>query len=358
MGRQREPETSFGKYFRFLTSSSSPKLCETLGESAALNGAPNEISFAHESERDFDILDHLERGFAGESASARSVATPAKREEPLQRCCIIHSAPENSASRTSRGTLFQLFSEQGDEMLSAELVELHRIDFFLPHVEDDIAAPPRRPRFSLRCRGHDAWELVRSECEQCAQRPRHLTCAYLSRGQQLAYIKHSRCPVRQVQVHHVDVRVPSVLDDATRTGWCSAFSGDIAAPSRALSAPSLTQIDAGGSDAALPARRTSERSLGSKSTGAADAEEEPLRLRTKLPRWDDELECLVADFKGQGRSVQASPMNFMMTNASDDEGKVLFQHAKMGKNTYCLDYTNPLSAVQAFAIALVSLSWD
>jgi hypothetical protein len=89
---------------------------------------------------------------------------------------------------------------------------------------------------------------------------------------------------------------------------------------------------------------------------AAEPTDEPLELCSRLPKWDDELEALVLNF--ENRKVSPSLRNFMLREALDTEdAKIVCQHACMGDCTYCLDVAHPLSPVQAFAVAMVSLDW-
>ncbi|XP_050138903.1 tubby-like F-box protein 7 [Malus sylvestris] len=82
-------------------------------------------------------------------------------------------------------------------------------------------------------------------------------------------------------------------------------------------------------------------------------------LRNKAPRWHDQLQCWCLNF--HGRVTVASVKNFQLVATGDpsqpggkgDEETVL-QFGKVGDDTFTMDYRQPLSAFQAFAICLTS----
>ncbi|KAM1101419.1 hypothetical protein ACFX2B_007704 [Malus domestica] len=82
-------------------------------------------------------------------------------------------------------------------------------------------------------------------------------------------------------------------------------------------------------------------------------------LRNKAPRWHDQLQCWCLNF--HGRVTVASVKNFQLVAAVDpsqpggkgDEETAL-QFGKVGDDTFTMDYRQPLSAFQAFAICLTS----
>ncbi|KAL3503109.1 hypothetical protein ACH5RR_037558 [Cinchona calisaya] len=82
-------------------------------------------------------------------------------------------------------------------------------------------------------------------------------------------------------------------------------------------------------------------------------------LINKAPRWHNTLHCWCLNF--HGRVKVASVKNFQLVATVDqslpggkgDEGTVL-QFGKVGDNTFTMDYRQPLSAFQAFAICLTS----
>ncbi|WOK97900.1 tubby-like F-box protein 1 [Canna indica] len=83
-------------------------------------------------------------------------------------------------------------------------------------------------------------------------------------------------------------------------------------------------------------------------------------LRNKAPRWHEHLQCWCLNF--HGRVTVASVKNFQLVATADssqpsgvgDEETVLLQFGKVSDNTFTMDYRQPLSAFQAFAICLTS----
>ncbi|XP_031251383.1 tubby-like F-box protein 7 [Pistacia vera] len=83
-------------------------------------------------------------------------------------------------------------------------------------------------------------------------------------------------------------------------------------------------------------------------------------LRNKSPRWHEHLQCWCLNF--HGRVTIASVKNFQLVATVDqsqpggkgDEETVLLQFGKVADDTFTMDYRQPLSAFQAFAICLTS----
>ncbi|KAH7522990.1 hypothetical protein JRO89_XSUnG0085800 [Xanthoceras sorbifolium] len=83
-------------------------------------------------------------------------------------------------------------------------------------------------------------------------------------------------------------------------------------------------------------------------------------LKNKSPRWHEHLQCWCLNF--HGRVTVASVKNFQLVATVDqsqpggkgDEETVLLQFGKVGDDTFTMDYRQPLSAFQAFAICLTS----
>lgn len=74
-------------------------------------------------------------------------------------------------------------------------------------------------------------------------------------------------------------------------------------------------------------------------------------LFNKKPQWNDDLRAFVLNFKG--RVTKASVKNFQLINHFDPDN-ILLQFGKIGKNDFSLDFQYPMSALQAFSIALSS----
>eukprot|EP00262_Sarcandra_glabra_P007913 TRINITY_DN21024_c1_g1_i2.p1 TRINITY_DN21024_c1_g1~~TRINITY_DN21024_c1_g1_i2.p1 ORF type:complete len:205 (+),score=13.37 TRINITY_DN21024_c1_g1_i2:101-715(+) len=83
-------------------------------------------------------------------------------------------------------------------------------------------------------------------------------------------------------------------------------------------------------------------------------------LRNKSPRWHEHLQCWCLNF--HGRVTVASIKNFQLIATVDpnrpcgrgDDDMVLLQFGKVGDDMFTMDYRQPLSAFQAFAICLTS----
>mmetsp|Transcript_102700 Transcript_102700/g.162372 ORF Transcript_102700/g.162372 Transcript_102700/m.162372 type:complete len:393 (-) Transcript_102700:154-1332(-) len=325
----------------------------------------------------FDLADDLEAGFMSEAFMAKGTTSPVQPKAPFRRCCIFHLADSVDE--------YHLLSESGDQMLTAKYIRTAaRIEFFFP--EEELKSPKkceddstrqsskRRLAFVMNYtldRGCGQWVLKQSNCEHCMQRPKRISCEALGQGQQVAFIQHSLRPVGQAKVNYVDIRIPPVSCGTEKSVWCPvtmgrdlcgrSYSGSLGySRHRRNSAPEFPSND----NDDLPKRWASKPEAldedGSMSPprsptrSRVDLEVQPVRLHTKLPVWDEELESLVLSFKD--RTVQSSPMNFMLR--TEDNDSIVMQHAKMAANTFGLDYRYPLSTIQAFAVALTALSWD
>lgn len=77
-----------------------------------------------------------------------------------------------------------------------------------------------------------------------------------------------------------------------------------------------------------------------------------LVLKNKAPRWHEHLQCWCLNF--HGRVTVASVKNFQLVSETDQEETVLLQFGKVGDDIFTMDYKEPLSAFQAFAICLTS----
>jgi len=222
------------------------------------------------------------------------------------------------------------------------------------------------PSFTLLACGDDArvWTLQQGVCERCAHRPWHSTCGYLGKGQQLAKIHHSCRVMSGAKVHSAGVHLPPVCSAGGGTnsaGWCPASAGCDLGDSRPSStasslSPSNRRRQVSSPGQQLPSTPGSDEREGQH---VDEIVEQPLLLRTRLPTWDGEVESLVLNFQGR-RHVIPSPRNFILEarRSEDEEASIVLQHAKSGNKSWCLDFTYPLSAVQAFAISMSSISWD
>eukprot|EP01041_Mallomonas_annulata_P005420 gene5420-10846_t len=77
-----------------------------------------------------------------------------------------------------------------------------------------------------------------------------------------------------------------------------------------------------------------------------------IKLRNKLPKWDEERKGNVLDFKG--RVTESSVKNFqLICDETGDDTSLMF--GKAGKERYVMDVQYPLSLYQAFSICICML---
>jgi len=325
----------------------------------------------------FELADDLERGVAAEAVLAKNAASPIRHKEDFRRYCIFHVvAPADE---------YHLLSETGDMILIAKSFRRkHHVEFYCPDEDSKTPADSsrRRPKFSMTySENYDNWTLKQSSCEHCVQRPQHMSCEFIGKAQQVAFIQHSRRKIGKALVHYVAARLPALVNGTESMVWCPVTLGRDLCDRSSGDAPVLGGDPIPGVDPS-PGKRHHLRttsggyrdpSFSSNGSGRAgspsspkgrfkltqqaeEVDEDPVRVCTKVPEWNDYLESLVLDFKT--RKVEACPMNFMLQAEADEGQQIIMQHAKLSLNTYCLDFRHPLSTVQAFAIALTALLWD
>ncbi|PKA46864.1 Tubby-like F-box protein 9 [Apostasia shenzhenica] len=112
-----------------------------------------------------------------------------------------------------------------------------------------------------------------------------------------------------------------------------------------------------------PVAEPKEEDAGNKlidSIAKAGSSSSSIILKNKAPRWHEHLQCWCLNF--HGRVTVASVKNFQLVAAPNpsqpgtslDEETVLLQFGKVGDDLFTMDYREPLSAFQAFAICLTS----
>jgi len=171
------------------------------------------------------------------------------------------------------------------------------------------------------------FSLGTERCECCAYTPEVLLpvggCKTCYR--ELAYIQHYDVNVGKGSIMCVEVDVPKLRADGSPECWCASSS-------------------------------TSPVRAGRSSENANDA----LRLVSVKPKWNAKVSGLTLYF--YGRATKASVRNFQLAEAEAKAvagaGKHSFLFGKTGDGTFVLDYKQPLSIVQAFAIALSSTDWS
>mmetsp|Transcript_33189 Transcript_33189/g.98839 ORF Transcript_33189/g.98839 Transcript_33189/m.98839 type:complete len:451 (-) Transcript_33189:112-1464(-) len=77
--------------------------------------------------------------------------------------------------------------------------------------------------------------------------------------------------------------------------------------------------------------------------------EDLMVMFNKPPRWNEELNAYCLNFNG--RVTEASVKNFQLVT-EDNQGYVILQFGKIGRNTFTMDYQWPMSALQAFGMCL------
>jgi hypothetical protein len=217
---------------------------------------------------------------------------------PLPRA---HRLWKFSVERSRDRKQYRLFYD-GDFLMFAQVSpDLRRIEFFSydPCDKENVDSGlfvAGRPAFSM---SHDvqnaAWLMVQERCDYCRHCPSPMQCSCQGR-REIIRACHSQQNVGCGIGHCMDVYIPS---------------------------------DAGS---------MRER-----------------RLRSKLPKWNENVESLVLDFAG--RSVLTSARNFQLAS-EDKPGRTLCQHAKIGPSSFALDFTHPLTTIQAFGISMTTLLWN
>lgn len=76
-----------------------------------------------------------------------------------------------------------------------------------------------------------------------------------------------------------------------------------------------------------------------------------VELHNKTPVWNDETQSYVLNF--HGRVTKASVKNFQLVHDSDPE-YICMQFGRTSDDIFTMDFRYPLSALQAFSIALSS----
>ncbi|CAI9776855.1 unnamed protein product [Fraxinus pennsylvanica] len=109
----------------------------------------------------------------------------------------------------------------------------------------------------------------------------------------------------------------------------------------------------------IPSFRSESNDLDKALSGPLDGRRDrSLVLRNKSPRWHEQLQCWCLNF--HGRVTVASVKNFQLVASPEsgtvgsEQGKVILQFGKVGKDVFTMDYLYPISAFQAFAISLSS----
>ncbi|PIO23779.1 hypothetical protein AB205_0201020 [Aquarana catesbeiana] len=76
-----------------------------------------------------------------------------------------------------------------------------------------------------------------------------------------------------------------------------------------------------------------------------------IELHNKAPVWNDDTQSYVLNF--HGRVTHASVKNFQIVHDNDPE-YIVMQFGRVAEDLFTLDFSYPLCALQAFAVALSS----
>jgi len=262
-----------------------------------------------ETERGFDIADHMEKGLARELVT--DFMQPLKRSSRLWRFHVVRSEDKLQ---------YRLFSDEGDFLLFARVsLEARLVSFFLYNPSDREGAlfDPSRPAFTMTySEAKSEWRLTQERCELCRYSRALLSCSCHGK-QQVGFARHSRRPIGDGIVNCIDAYIPGLYSDGGRVVWCPLLGkGDLAAP--------------------------------------ADGSMEVQSLITKTPQWNEDVDCLVLSFKG--RNIVSSAKNFQLALKQKPE-HVICQFGKIGRSTFGLDFRYPLSVIQAFAFSMTTIFW-
>jgi len=254
-------------------------------------------------ERDFDFIDSMEKGLAHELVTDFMCPLP-----QAKRLWKFH------VSRSNDKKEYRLFSDNGHFLLYAKASTKNRsVNFFTYDPEDKECSlfDPDRPAFVMKCGfSKDDWRVIQERCDDCCYSPEHVSCSCCRGRREVASIRHSCEDIGDGVSHCLDVCIP-----CGDLGYCQD-----------------TWVE-------------------SSSNGRDGVQ----RLATKLPSWSEKLQSLILDFKE--RKATPSSKNFQLT-LEEDPDHVVCQHAKIGPHKFSLDFIYPMTAIQAFSIALTSLFWD
>jgi hypothetical protein len=265
----------------------------------------------HESdcERGFELADTLELGLAREIVT--DFMHPLRRSSKLWRFHVV---------RAQDGLQYRLFADEGSFLMYAQVFpQAHKVQFHLydPRDTQNSLFDASRPAFTMNYKDTE-WKLVQEKCENCQFSPKHSSCTACGK-QQVAFMKQSRISVGDGVFNHMEAHVPGLYSDESRVIWC----------------PKLGRGELG---------------LDLDSIGY-----ESLKLLTKKPHWNDEVESLVLNFKD--RNIVSSAKNFQLVLEQKPD-HVICQYGKIGANTFSLDFRYPLSVIQSFGIALSTIFWS
>eukprot|EP00916_Digyalum_oweni_P006207 GHVL01010718.1.p1 GENE.GHVL01010718.1~~GHVL01010718.1.p1 ORF type:complete len:278 (-),score=26.69 GHVL01010718.1:287-1120(-) len=260
--------------------------------------------------RGFDIADILEQGLARESCT--EFLRPFKRASKLFRFYVTRSDDRKQ---------FTMYTDDTDSfVMHVRFVTPDKANFY-PYNSDDQLFNIDKPIFSMS-RKNDAWTAYAQCCDQCHYKGVNEKCSKKDRlsKQEVVHMQHQMQSIGDGVFNSMESFVPGLYTDGSRVVWC----------------PQVGYPPLG--------------------TATPEGAHHPhcIRLKTKEPRWNSDVECLVLEFKG--RTIQPSAKNFQLSLAKKPE-YIIMQFGKVTSNVFILDFRYPLSIIQAFSLALSTYHW-
>jgi len=135
----------------------------------------------------------------------------------------------------------------------------------------------------------------------------------------------------------MDLCIPKIGDSGTVQDWRQVYGGEMRM---------------------LQCFKQMQEQLNATDPENGEGREEPsdyglLALQNKQPWWNVELGAFVLNFGG--RVSVASVKNFQLCARNDQEHIMLQSGRVQGRHSFTMDFQFPLTAIQAFAIAISSL---
>mmetsp|Transcript_39834 Transcript_39834/g.85982 ORF Transcript_39834/g.85982 Transcript_39834/m.85982 type:complete len:235 (-) Transcript_39834:4-708(-) len=210
-----------------------------------------------------------------------------------------------NVERSSDRREYRLFCEGGEFLMYGKVArDCRRVEIFMYDPSERNAKTlygSCRPAFILTANQDKTdWRLLQDRCDCCRHCPagEQRACSSCGgRGKEILRAKHSNLEVGDGINHCMDVSVPA--------------------------------------------------------SGPMDEEH---RFVSKMPVWNEKVECLVLDFKG--RKIQASAKNFQLALEHDESERVVCQYGKLDNDNFGLDFRYPLTVSQAFGLALTTILWE
>jgi len=246
--------------------------------------------------RVYEFAEMMEEGLApGLTSSHVELPEPSKELRLL-----VQRAPDRKS--------YQLTTTDKKPLLLARALPGEDSEFEIFVASSSQTEQALGPAFTLTCPAKRQWILKSIRCERCE----HLgtrKCGVRELAKLSQYVE----PVGDGQAFCMDVVTPMVNEDRQPDVWC-AVCGDV----------------------------------------DGDDEERTCGLTTRRPRWNPKHKSLTLDFRG--RCSMASAKNFQL-ESPDKPGKTKLLFGKVAAQSFVLDYSSPLGAVQAFAAALTTSHW-